>query len=94
MEKHNKIAPPSTQSLEEAADTKAVDTSYIIERMKELDDTNLRVLCMLVDGLNSKNGLKVKNALDWYADKHGLTDSLVRFYVSFGIVPYVLEGCA
>ena len=42
MEKHNKIAPPmgSTQSLEESADTKAVDTSYIIERMKELDDTN------------------------------------------------------
>ena len=37
---------------------------------------------------------KTQPSLDWYADKHGLTDSLVRFYVSFGIVPYVLEGCA
>ena len=27
-------------------------------------------------------------------DKYGLTDSLVRFYVSFGVVPYVLEGAA
>lgn len=30
MEKHNKIAPPSTQSLEEAADTKAANSRYII----------------------------------------------------------------
>ena len=94
MEKHNKIAPPSTQSLEESADTKAADISYIIEKMKELDDNNLRIFCTLIDGLNSKNSSKVKEALDWHADKHGLTDSLVRFYISFDVVPYVLEGCA
>ena len=50
MEKHNKIAPPmgSTQSLEEAADIKAANSRYIIEKMKEL--------------LASKNSLKVEGA--------------------------------
>lgn len=84
----------STKSLEEAADTKAANSRYIIEKMKELDDTNLSIFCAFIDGLVRKNSLEIKTALDWYADKHGLTDSLVRFYVSFGIVPYVLEGCA
>ena len=33
----------STKSLEEAADTKAANSRYIIEKMKELDDTNLSI---------------------------------------------------
>ena len=51
MEKHNKIAPPmgSTQSLEESADTKAANSRYIIEKMKELDDTNLSIFWRLSD---------------------------------------------
>ena len=92
MEKHNKIAPPSTQSLEEAADTKAANSRYIIEKMKELDDTHLRIFCMLIDGLASKNSLKVKAALDWSVAYNGRMPELLEAYTTFGIVPYVLEG--
>ena len=92
MEKHNKIAPPSTQSLKKAADTKAANSRYIIEKMKELDDTHLRIFCMLIDGLASKNSLKVKAALDWSVAYNGRMPELLEAYTTFGIVPYVLEG--
>ena len=88
------VTPKTQPSLEESADIKAANSRYIIEKIKELDDTHLRIFCILIDGLASKNSAKVKEALDWHADKHGLTDSLVRFYISFGVVPYVLEGAA
>ena len=72
MEKHNKIAPPmgSTQSLEESADTKAANSRYIIEKMKELDDGSTQFIQGLPYRLHEINALMKLASFALHDEKH------------------------
>ena len=88
------VTPKTQPSLEESADIKAANSRYIIEKMKELDDTNLSIFCAFIDGLVRKNSLEIKTALDRGVEYNGSMPVLLEAYATFGIVPYVLEGAA